>query len=335
MSRTFLSVDRLIGCAGASAVLFAGALLFAAACGREAADQTVDALPVEALAVSETPVLEPGTARVEFFDGRVSVTSNGAQRIAVLRELAEQAGFELVSGDLERQALTLRIEDVALGEALFVLLKGVRYGAEYGYEVGGDSHALVRLTVGEPIEVAAAKPQAERWDEKPQFESAEQEKLARKILVDLRERSAERSQEELQRLREEQAARAEAMEDELVEQIGDPDPSVRAEAASDLPLGGEEAEERLQRLARVAADDPDPRVRIAAVGRLGESDSPGAVDPLVGALGDPDREVVLEALGAVQDRDDASLIPYLEPLLQDPDAEIREKAEFTKEWLQW
>jgi hypothetical protein len=339
VSRTFLPADRSIGFAGAGAgaVLFAGALLFAAACGREEVDQTVDALPVEALAVSETPVLEPGTVRVEFFDGRVSVTSNGAQRIAVLRELAEQAGFELVSGDLERQALTLHIEDVALEEALIALLRGVRYGVEYGYEVGGDSHALVRLTVGEPIEVAAAKPQAERWDETPQFESAEQEKLARKILVDLRERTAERSQEELQRLREEHAARAEAMEDELVERIGDPDPSVRAEAVSDLPLGGEEAQgaERLQRLARVAADDPDPQVRIAAVGRLGESDSPGAVDPLVGALDDPDREVVLEALTAVQNRDDASLLPYLEPLLQDPDPEIREKTEFTKEWLQW
>jgi hypothetical protein len=336
VSRTCLPANRSIGCAGA--VLFAGALLLAAACGREEVDQTVDALPVEALAVSETPALEPGTARVEFFDGRVSVTSNGAQRIAVLRELAEQVGFELVSGDLERQALKLRIEDVALEEALFALLRGVRYGAEYGYEAGVDSHALVRLTVGEPIDVAAAaKPQTERWDENPQFESAEQEKLARKILVDLRARTAERSREELQRLREEHAARAEAMEDELIEQIGDPDPSVRAEAVSDLPLGRDQEQEaeRLRRLARLAVDDPDPQVRIAAVGRLGESDSPGALDPLVGALDDPDREVVLEVLDAVQERDDAALIPYLEPLLRDPDSEIREKAEFTVEWLQW
>ncbi len=45
--------------------------------------------------------------------------------------------------------------------------------------------------------------------------------------------------------------------------------------------------------------------------------------------------MVLEALTAVQNRDDASLAPYLEPLLQDPDPEIREKTEFTKEWLQW
>jgi hypothetical protein len=335
---SFLPVDRLIGCAGASAVLFAGALLFAAACGREEVDQTVDALSVEAPAVSDTPLPEPGTARVKFSDGRVSVISNGAQRIVVMIELAEQAGFELVSGDLERQALRLRIEDAALEEALFMLLRGVRYGVEYDYEVGADSHALVRLTVGEPIGVAAAEtPQAERWDEKLQFESAGDEKLARKFLVGLRKRNSERSQEERQRLHEEQAARAEAMEEELIEQLGDPNPSVRAEAASELPLGGkgEEGAERLQRLARVAADDPDPRVRIAAVGRLGESDSPNAVNPLVEALDDPDREVVLEALDALQDRNDASLIPYLDPLLQDPDPEIREKAGFTSEWLQW
>jgi HEAT repeat protein len=161
--------------------------------------------------------------------------------------------------------------------------------------------------------------------------------LTRKFLASLRKRNAERSPEERQRLHEEQAARAEAMEEDLIEQLGDPDPSVRAEAASELPLGGEgeEGAERLQRLARIAADDPDPRVRIAAVGRLGESDSPNAVNPLVEALDDPDREVVLEALDALQDRNDASLIPYLDPLLQDPDPEIREKAGFTREWLQW
>jgi len=204
--------------------------------------------------------------------------------------------------------------------------------------VGVDSHVLVRLTVGEPIEVAAtARPQAERLDGDPQFESAEGEKLARKFLARLRERNAERSQEERQRLREEQAARAEEIEEELIERLGDPDPSMRAEAAWELPLGGsgKQGAERVQRLARVAADDPDPRVWIAAVGRLGETDSPDAAGPLVEALYDPDREVVLEALDALQDRDDASLIPYLEPLLQDPDPEIRERAGYTREWLQW
>jgi hypothetical protein len=236
-------VGRLVGCAGGSAVLFAGALLFATACGREEADQTVNALPVEFPAVSD-------------------------------RLLPERWG---------------------------------------------------------------EKQQAERWDEKPQFESAGEGKLARKFLASLRKRDAERSPEERQHLREERAARAEAMEDELVEQLGDPDPSVRAEAASELPIGGkgEEEAERLQRLARVAADDPDPRARIAAVGRLGEADSPDAVNPLVEALYDPDREVVLEALDALQDRDDATVIPYLDPLLEDPDPEIREEAEYTREWLQW
>jgi len=111
-------------------VLISGALLFATACGREGADQTIDALPVYAPAVSDAPLPGPGTARVEVADGRVSVISNGAQRIAVLRQLAEQAGFELVSGYLERKALRLSIDDAALGEALFALLKGVRYGVE-------------------------------------------------------------------------------------------------------------------------------------------------------------------------------------------------------------
>jgi hypothetical protein len=324
-------VGRLIGRASASAVLVASALLFASACGREPADQTAGAP-----SIFDTPLPEPGAARVEFADGRVSVFSNGAQRLVVLRQLAEQVGFELVIGDLERRALKLRIEDAELREALGLLLRGVRYDVEYDYDAGEGSHALSRLTVGEPIAAVAAAPRAERRVIELKIESAREEE-ARNQFESYRERLAAMSPEERQRLRDERAARAEAMEEELIAQLGDPDPMVRADVISELPLGGEgqQSAERLERIARAAADDIDPLVRIAALDRLGEADSPEVLDPLVAALGDPDRQVVLEVLDVLQDRDDASVIPYVEPLLQDPDPDIREEAEFTIEWLGW
>jgi HEAT repeat protein len=104
---------------------------------------------------------------------------------------------------------------------------------------------------------------------------------------------------------------------------------VRAEAVSFLPVFGEGAEgaERFQHVTTLLADDPDRGVRIAAAERLGESESPEAVRPLVLALSDPDRDVVLAAIEALEDVDDVSAIPDLELLLEDHVEEIRDAAE--------
>jgi hypothetical protein len=321
----------------AAALVLAGFLLFATACGREEADPTLSAPPsLEAPTVSDVPFPEPGSAWVEFADGRVSVLSNGANRLAVLRRLAQQADFELVTRDLERRALRLRIEDAGLGDALFAMLRGVRYSLEYDFDEDVGSHVLVRLTVGEPVEIAAPEPRPAPPDGEREPQRARRGK-GRERFEKLRERVSAASPEDRRRLREKHDARAEEMEAELLDQLGDGDPEVRVDAVSELPLEGEgeQGEERLERVAQVLTDDPDPRVRMAAAQRLGETDSRNAVAPLVGALSDPEREVVLEAIDALEDIDDPSVIPDLEALLQDPDPRIREAAEFAIEYLKW
>jgi hypothetical protein len=329
--------DRAFFFSAASAVLFAGVLLFGTACDREQIEETISPPPLEALAASDAPIPEPGTAWVEFADGRVSVLSNGAQRLAVLRQLAQRAGFELVTRDLERRALRLRIEDAALGEAFFALLRGVRYGVEYAFDADLGSHVVVRLSVGEPVEAAAeeearpAAPDGERKSERTQRQERPE------WFEKLHERLSAASPEERRRLSEKHAARAEELEALLLDQLGDADPELRADAVFGLPIGGEgeQGVERLRRVAQVLADDPDPRVRMAAAQRLGESDSRDSVASLVAALSDPDREVVLEAIEALEDIDDASVIPDLEALLRDPDPGIREAAGFAIEYLRW
>jgi HEAT repeat protein len=289
---------------------------------------------VEPAAKSDAISLEPGSARVEFVDGRVSVLSNGAWRLAILEQLAEKAGFEFFTGDVERRALTLRIEDVPLGEALGTLLAGVPYSLEYDHDAETDSPTPVRLTVGRPVSVAAAQqPEPERSDDERQSESSRQASSQIEIM---RQRLRAISPEKQQQLLDAHAARAEAMEPELLELLEDPDPAVRADAVLDLPLNGEgeKAAERLQRL-RALLEDPDSQVRLAVLERLGESSSPEAVDPLFMALSDPSRDVVLAAIEALEDIDDPSAIPHLEPLRQDRDPEIRAAAEFAIEWLEW
>ena len=90
--------------AAVSAALLAGMFLFQTACRPEAADEAAEATAVEGAAVPVAPLPAPGTARVAFANGRVSVCSNGAQRWAILEQLAQKAGFELLRGDLKRQA---------------------------------------------------------------------------------------------------------------------------------------------------------------------------------------------------------------------------------------
>jgi hypothetical protein len=48
----------------------------------------------------------------------------------VLEQPAQQAGVALFRGDRKRQALTIRIDDAPLSEALATLLVGVRYSLE-------------------------------------------------------------------------------------------------------------------------------------------------------------------------------------------------------------
>ena len=313
--------------AAVSAALLAGMLLFETSCRQEAADEPAEVPAVEGAAAFGAPLPAPGTARVAFANGRVSVRSNGAERWAILEQLAQQAGFALLRGDLKRHALTLRIEDAPLSEALATLLVGVRYSLELDFDAAKRRHVVREVAVGLPVAVAAAAVAAAPLREIGRKGRARFKKA--------RGRSPAMSPEEWQRMRERATAQAEAMQPQLLVQLEDPDPRVRAEAVSLLPVSGEGAEdaERFQLVTTLLADDPDRGVRIAAAERLGEFESPEAVSPLVLALSDPDRDVVLAAIEALEDVDDVSAIPDLELLLKDFDEEIREAAELTIQFI--
>jgi HEAT repeat protein len=100
------------------------------------------------------------------------------------------------------------------------------------------------------------------------------------------------------------------------------DPLDREAAAYELPPTGR----TLSRLIALAAGDPDPRVRRAAVSQLGDGTGPQTQAGLVDALGDPDPGVVEEAIVALMAAGDADAIPQLFELLNHPDPEIRELA---------
>jgi HEAT repeat protein len=118
--------------------------------------------------------------------------------------------------------------------------------------------------------------------------------------------------------------------DEAVRALRSSDPEERSDAVLDIEPEGP----GLPYLLEVLSDDPDPEVRLTAVGQLGDSESPEAVAGLVSALHDSDPEVVLEAIDALEYIDDPSVIGSLEKLLQHPDEDVREAAEDAIDYLE-
>ena len=84
----------------------------------------------------------------------------------------------------------------------------------------------------------------------------------------------------------------------------------------------------------LAAEDPDPGVRAAAVERMCEEDSDMSREALYRALADPSPAVVRAAIDSLDIVGNESSIPQLEQIAsQHPDPEVRELARESAEFL--
>ncbi len=110
---------------------------------------------------------------------------------------------------------------------------------------------------------------------------------------------------------------------ELLAELDSADPQVRADAVDWVDLD----DAAVERLTTLLGSDPDPEVRATIVDRLGEEESPAAIDALVLALRDSDPEVVLRAFDNLEFADEDRLIAELDTLLNHPDPEVREVAQ--------
>jgi HEAT repeat protein len=84
----------------------------------------------------------------------------------------------------------------------------------------------------------------------------------------------------------------------------------------------------------LAAGDPEPAVRAAAVSQLSWDDSAAGLEALYRALEDPAPEVVREAIDALDIVGDEAALPHLDAIAQGhPDPEIRKLAHDAAESL--
>jgi hypothetical protein len=119
--------------------------------------------------------------------------------------------------------------------------------------------------------------------------------------------------------------------DEAMFALENADPMVRARGAWNLEPEGEP----LDHLLRLAAYDPDPVVRIAALASLEEGESFVAIKGLIDALQDPDSDVVVAAIDSLEFVGDASNVRYLEPLLWHDDDRVTKAAAEAIDYLSY
>jgi hypothetical protein len=209
--------------------------------------------------------------------------------------------------------VTVRIAEASIDDVLNPILFGLPYSLYYDVDPDDSSRILSRLMVGraEPGDFAVATPVPER--KRPRLSDERMAQIRRERTPEVIAERYERNQE--------------AWYDDLY----DPDPGNRADAAEAIYLD----ERTFPILTDLLSNDPDPRVRAAAAGTLADDlDNPSAADALLVALNDSNSEVVIEALDALEDVGDASNIADIQPLLLHRDSEVREAAIDAIEWLE-
>jgi hypothetical protein len=300
------------------AALVGAWLLAACGCGREPAPS--ETAPAAGVASTRAPA--SGTGALQLRAGRVSVARDEVLQLALLEELAGRAGFELEVGSVAPRSIRVRLDDVPLLDAISVVLEGTPFRAAYAVDPKTGAHVLARLSVGEPAPSAPGAGGGEGAATESEGK-ARAEKL-HALLAQRRETAEERARLAIASAEERRAREAEA-----IEQLADTDAERRVDALAAIDPAGDAA----ARVVELAKSDPDPRVRAAAVERLGDADTYQATTVLLDSLADPSPQVVIAALEALEYSGDHSLIARIEPLAKSPNPAVREAANSTLESL--
>ena len=287
-------------------------------CGSQEAPDPAATTLGESKSAPDRPIPPHGKAYVDYSDGRVTVRSEGSLQLAVLEQLAAQAGFEIIAGRTEARPITLDIERAPLIDAIALILDGVSYTLGYEFDEASETRMLARVEIGETLENSAAN-----------LAKTEPSNAQR-----IRDHVPSAAQQSAVRVRSDRGgtvSKADAAEQaEMLAKLDSPDPETRADAADWIDLD----KEALERMVSMLESDPDVEVRLTIVERLGDAESPGAIAALIVALRDPDSEVVLEALEILEFEGDTWLIPELEQHLAHPDPEVREAIEDAIDYLE-
>lgn len=258
--------------------------------------------------VTDPPVLARGIYVIESSGQRISIHANAVDELTILNGLAKEAGFELVAGHASWQVITVDLQAATTHIAVVELVKRYPYQIIYEYDDNLQQDVLRTVIVGEP-------PFPQTSAEAVQAQSEPDEDEAPEDSIDATSATVKRLSPEKQQA--------------YLEQLQDPSPELRVEAAKNIdPVG-----EALDSLSKLILRDPSPEVRAATTWSLENSEDPKAIDALVMALDDDNLEVVIEAIESLGYAGDETTISELSPFLKHPDNRIRAAAEEAIDFL--
>jgi len=272
-------------------VTIAALVAVSVGCGSQETPDTVATTGSDSIDAADHARRATGKARVEYVDGFVTVHSDGSLQIAILEQLAAQAGFAIVTGKINARSVTLQIERIPLLDAIAMILDGIEYTVEYAFDEASGTRFVSQIVIGD----ARASPSLEI--ERVPVPQADPAELAGEATSD------------------EQAG--------MIAELDNPDPDARIDAVFWL----DSDEQSINRMISMLQSDPDPEVRASIVDRLGDEESPAAIAAVTAALRDSDPEVVLRAIEVLEFDAGDWLIPELEQLLGHSNQEVREAAE--------
>ena len=240
---------------------------------------------------AETPFPAVGNHQIELSFGKVSIRANQVNERELLNELATRANFQLLTGDIDWQVVTVDIQTESLQAALVELLKGYPYQIVYAPDEDNRQEILTEVVIGELPATGTA--------DNKETDSADQA-----WLKDIEALSKDGQQMAYTR------------------QLQNPQAEIRVAAAKKVkPVG-----DAFPMLTDMLLKDPSPEVRIATTWALEESDDPLAIEALVKCLQDEDPNVVEECIISLDFLGDETTVQYLIPMLTHSDENVRSAA---------
>ena len=247
-----------------------------------------------ALGHTENPFPAAGKHDIELSFDKASIRANQVNELAILNELATRADFQLLTGDIDWQVVTVDIQAESLQAALVELLKGYPYQIVYAPDRDNRQEILTEVVIGELPATGTA-------------DNKETDSADKALLKDI------------------EALSEDGQQMAYTQQLQNPQAEIRVAAAKKVkPVG-----DAFPMLTDMLLKDPAPEVRIATTWALEMSDDPqvpAAIEALVKCLQDEDPDVVVECIASLDFLGDETTVQYLIPMLTHSDENVRTAA---------
>jgi len=252
-----------------------------------------------------SPSLQAGQYTVDLSEKVIVIRANQVNELVLFKAVAKKGNFQLLAETLEWRTVSVDIHANTLQAALVELVGAYPYEIVYAPVLSGEE-TLSEVVIGNPDPDSEADLAGE---------SKKNRKRAKREVRDPG-KAALLYIKEYDPLGQQQA---------YLEKLQDPTPEIRAAAAKEIMP----TSENLHTMIDLLANDPSPKVRLAATWSLEvseEAEAPQAIESLVKCLDDKDFTVVAGCADALGFIGDETTIVYLQPLLEHSDEDVRKTA---------